>query len=102
MGRGEPTYDLELLQQLIGQGPVSSAITGAAKAGAGFFAFGNEEIVEAVLQLLPANFYKSMESESCRGLWQDVYHLVYRSVLLYIKLQMGADGRAVVVQFKQK
>ena len=52
--------------------------------------------------MTPASFYKSMESEACPGLWQDVYHLVYRRTWLYIKLQMGADGRAVVVQYKQK
>lgn len=102
MGRGQATYDLQELQRLIGQGPVSSAITGAAKAGAEFLDFEEDDIVEAVLQLSLANFYKTMESEACPGLWQDVYHMVYRRASLYIKLQMGVDGRAVVVQFKQR
>ena len=102
MGRGEPTYDLLELQRLIGQGPVSSGITGAARVGAELLDFGEDDIVEAVLQLSPANFYKTMESEACPGLWQDVYHVVYRNSWLYIKLQMGLDGRAVVVQFKPK
>jgi hypothetical protein len=99
---GQPTYDLERVQQLVGQGRVSSWITQAAKAGAAFLGFGDDDIVEAVLQLELGNFYKSMESEQLPGLWQDVYHLVYRGLRLYIKLQLSADGRAFIVQFKAR
>lgn len=102
MGRGVPAYDLERLQQLVGQGLVSSWIMGTAKTGADLLGFGEDEIVDAVLQLTAHHFYKSMEFERCPGLWQDVYHLDYRGVRLYIKLQMGVDGRAVVVQFKAR
>ncbi|HEX5869823.1 MAG TPA: type II toxin-antitoxin system MqsR family toxin [Longimicrobium sp.] len=102
MGRGEPTYDLQQLQQLIGQGLASSSITKAAEAGAAECEWQRDDIVEAVLQLTEKHFYKSMESEKIRGLWQDVYHLQFRGEMLYIKLQLGADGRAFVVQFKRK
>jgi hypothetical protein len=43
-----------------------------------------------------------MEAERLPGLWQDVYHLRYGSVDLYIKLQISARGRGVVVQFKKR
>lgn len=102
MGRGVPTYDLQQLQQLIGQGLVSSWIMGTAKTGAAQLGFADEEIVDAVLQLTPQHFYKSMESERFPGLWQDVYHLDYRGVRLYIKLQMGVGVRAIVVQCKAR
>jgi motility quorum-sensing regulator/GCU-specific mRNA interferase toxin len=102
MGRGEPTYDLQQLQWLVGQGTVSSLFTGSAKTGAALLGFQDDDIEEAVLRLTPANFYKSMEAERVPGLWQDVYHLEYRGVWLYIKLQLSADGRAIVVQFKAK
>ncbi|HEX6369138.1 MAG TPA: type II toxin-antitoxin system MqsR family toxin [Longimicrobium sp.] len=102
MVRGEPTYDLHRLQQLLGQGLVSSWIMGTAKQGAEQLGLGDEEIVDAVLELTPQHLYKSMESERCPGLWQDVYHHEYRGLRLYIKLQMGVDGRAVVVQFKAR
>lgn len=102
MGRGKPTYDLHELQRLIGQGPISSSITRAAKRGAALLDFGAEDIVGAVLELTPVHFYKSMESERQPGLWQDVYHLDYMGVQLYIKLQIGADGRGVVVQYKAR
>lgn len=60
------------------------------------------DIVDAVLVLAPVHFYKSMESERCPGLWQDVYHLPYRGRWIYLKLQILPDGRAAVVQFKRR
>ncbi|HYW11529.1 MAG TPA: type II toxin-antitoxin system MqsR family toxin [Longimicrobium sp.] len=97
-----PTYDLQLLQQLVGQGQVSRLITQAAMDGGAPLDCGTEEIVEAVLILTAGDFYKTMQSGRIPGLWQDVYHLEYRGVHVYVKLQMGFDGRAHVVQFKQK
>jgi motility quorum-sensing regulator/GCU-specific mRNA interferase toxin len=102
MGRGEPTYDLQELQRLIGQGEISSSITKVAEEGAAEFRWSRDDIVEAVLELEIQHFYKSMESEKIPGLWQDVYHLEFRGVGLYIKLQMGTSGRAFVVQFKKR
>jgi hypothetical protein len=102
MGRGQPTYDLHELQRLIGQGPISSVITAAARDGAFSARLTEDELVDAVLALGSANFYKTMESVERPGLWQDVYHLDYCGKWLYIKLQLLPDGRAVIVQFKQK
>jgi motility quorum-sensing regulator/GCU-specific mRNA interferase toxin len=99
---GRPTYDLAVIQQLVGQGPLSRIITSAAKEGAAVLLFELEHIVEAVLTLTPTDFYKSMESEKCPGRWQDVYRLRYRGIELYIKVQLSPDGRAVVVQFKRR
>jgi hypothetical protein len=39
-------------------------------------------------------------AEKKPGLWQDVYHPVYRGVELYVKLQV--TGAAVVISFKRK
>jgi hypothetical protein len=97
-----PTYDLQEVQRLVGQGELSRAISASALLGAEALRFSREEIVEAVLSLGPGDFYKSMESERFPGLWQDVYHLWFEGVPLYIKLQVDAKGRAVVIQFKRK
>jgi len=97
-----PTYDLQQVQWLVGQGELSRVISYVAVAGANELGFSREDIVEAVLSLGENDFYKSMEAEQFPGLWQDVYHLWYRGVLLYIKLQMDMKGRAVVIQFKRK
>jgi hypothetical protein len=102
MGRGVPTYDLHHVQQLIGQGAISSVITTAARDGASACCMTGDELVDAVLTLQASDFYKSMEAVERPGLWQDVYHLEYRGTWLYIKLQLLRDGRAVVVQFKKR
>lgn len=102
MGRGRPTYDLQELQRLVGQGAISSLITRTAADNAIDIGLEEHNVVDAVLLLGPEHFYKSMEAEKCPGLWQDVYHLDYRGKWLYIKLQLLPDGRAGVVQFKLK
>jgi motility quorum-sensing regulator/GCU-specific mRNA interferase toxin len=99
---GKPTYDLQHLQQLVGQGELSRMVTGAARAGGIAFGVDVTEIIAAVLELRDSNFYKTMEASQCPGLWQDVYHLTYRGIMWYIKLQLSPDGRAVIVQFKQR
>jgi motility quorum-sensing regulator/GCU-specific mRNA interferase toxin len=99
---GPPTYDLAHLQQLVGQGEISRRITEASSRGATRLGLHESDIIDAVLELDSAHFYKSMESEQCPGLWQDVYHRPYRGVDLYIKLQLSPSGIAVVVQFKRR
>lgn len=99
---GVPMYDLQLLQQLVGQGALSRVITRTALNEAGLLGFQEADIVEAVLALTPAHFYKSMEAEKCPGSWQDVYHGEYQDIAMYIKLQLAPDRRAVVIQCKRK
>jgi motility quorum-sensing regulator/GCU-specific mRNA interferase toxin len=101
-GRSIARYDLEALQQLVGQGELSCMITTAARVGARECGLDVDEVVEAVLDLSTTDFYKSMEAEKRPALWQDVYHSSFRGVNLYIKLQLGSAGDAVVVQFKRR
>lgn len=96
-----PAYDLEEVQRLVGQG-ISCRVTRAAERGAADMNFDPEQIVEAVLLLGPAHFYKSMEAELVPGLWQDVYHLHHGGKHLYIKLQIDTTGAAVIIQFKER
>jgi hypothetical protein len=53
---GTPTYDLQLLQQLVGQGPLSRSVTQIAREGAYHMGLDVPEIIAAVLQLGPADF----------------------------------------------
>ena len=100
--RGTPTYDLERIQQLVGQGLVSYRVTAAARYGAAELGLSEDELVEIVLSLTPSHFYKSMESEQLPGLWQDVYHFPHGAAVLYVKLQIDPLGRAVIIQCKEK
>jgi len=59
-----------------------------------------EDIVERCLALKRKEIYKTMTCHGNHRLWQDVYKSVEGAETLYIKLQIGADGKGVVVQFK--
>jgi hypothetical protein len=97
-----PTYDLQQVQRLVGQGPLSYKISSAAMMGGKELFIDRHAIVDVVLSLERDHFYKTMEAELFPGLWQDVYHLRVGGVELYIKLQIDEDGRAVVIQFKRR
>jgi hypothetical protein len=56
-GRGTPAYDLERIQQLVGQGSISRDITMTAVEGARPLGITPDQIVEAVLMLTPQCFY---------------------------------------------
>ena|SRR5215218_3292482 len=100
--RRTPTYDLEEVQRLAGQGPISCTVSRTAILAATDLRLAYEHVIEAVLLLKPLDFYKTMQSERIPGLWQDVYRSLYRGLDLYIKLQINADGMAVVIQFKER
>lgn len=102
MRRDEPTYDLRHIQALAERGPPWVRITLAAHGNGALLRFDDEDIVRTVSALQRSDFYKSMEAERRPGLWQDVYHASRRGIRLYIKLQVGFDGCAVVVQFKER
>ena len=97
-----PTYDLEEVQRLVGQGPISCRITRTALLGATGLQLADVHVIEAVLLLNRSDFYKSMPSDESPGLWQDVYRTRYRGLELYIKLQINEHGFAVVIQFKRR
>ena len=98
----KPTYDLQQVQWLAGQGELTCFISKAARFGGEELHLDQDGIVEVVLSLESKDFYKTMEAERCPGLWQDVYHRWVGEVELYIKLQIDQAGRAVVIQFKRR
>jgi motility quorum-sensing regulator/GCU-specific mRNA interferase toxin len=99
-GRRSPTYDLHLVQERVREGRVQ--ITVVAVRGAAALGISPTGILEVVLALTAADFFKSMEAEKVPGLWQDVYRPVHGNVQLYVKLQIAFRGDAVVIQLKRK
>lgn len=66
---------------------------------------GNNEskvIVECIKSLSPKDFFKSQPSDRDHSLWHDIYRPTFRGRRLYVKVQIGHDGKAVVIQFKRK
>ena len=63
--------------------------------------FYEDDICDCILNFLAETyFYKSMPSENCPGLWQDVYKINYQGTRVYLKLQISFAGRTVVISFK--
>lgn len=92
-----PTYDLERIKALVAEGQL--VITLSALRGARFIGMDEEAIVDVVLALQSADFYKTMPAEKLPGLWQDVYRPNFYGFDLYVKLQI--TGQAVVISFKR-
>ena len=91
-----PTYDLQQIQWLVGQGATTCRVTEAALLGGEVVGMDRSTVVATVLALKPS------EADLCPGLWQDVYHHRVNELELYIKLQVDQSGRAVVIQFKRR
>jgi hypothetical protein len=97
-GYSRPCYALGEIKERIRDGRYW--ITRRAGIDAGSLSLDEGDIKECVLGLEFRHFFKSMPSRKRPGMNQDVYRCRYAGLALYIKLQMGLDGRAVVVSFK--
>jgi hypothetical protein len=69
--------------------------------GAALMNFLDEDIIDCVVAYLgDSHFYKTMPAQRVPGLMQDVYKIRYEGERVYLKLQVGKSGHAVVVAFK--
>ncbi len=94
-----PTYPLALVKGLIRDG--SWFITGEAMDTAGELGFDDDDVCDCVVNYLSeTHFYKTMPSEKRASCMQDVYHITYQGVRLYVKLQVRVE--AVVISFKEQ
>jgi len=96
--RPTPSYPLEEIQAAVRHGRY--LVTRRAAGDAAGLYFDEDDVKQCVLELLDEDFYKSMASRRIPGRWQDVYRRRYLGVAIYLKVQMTADGRAVVISFK--
>jgi motility quorum-sensing regulator/GCU-specific mRNA interferase toxin len=77
-------------------------ITGSALKGARALGFSDEDIVEVIKQLTNKHLYKSMTTFHDHKIWQDVYHLRYRKIELYVKFSNDENGKYWLVSFKER
>ncbi len=96
MEKRRPTYDLDAIKQAIGSID-RLAITTSALRDATRLGFDRGAIVETICNVDRRMFVKSMTTFADHRLWQDVYHVPMRGLLLYVKFQadvlteFGAD-----------
>jgi hypothetical protein len=95
-----PTYSLAEVRRLIDE--KNYWITTSAMDGAFDLGFDDVDIIECIRDYLDeSNFYKTMPAAKQAGLMQDVYRVAFKLVPIYVKLQISADQKAVVISFKQ-
>lgn len=96
MDKFTPAYDLEAFKR--SQFEIKrSAMLGAASLG-----FKQNDIYQAVSLMERKHFYKSMTSYQDYRIWQDVYHVPYRDIMLYIKFTKGTLTDFTLLSFKEK
>ncbi len=60
-----------------------------------------EDVVQVVQSMKRAHFYKSMTALKNHRQWQDVYHVPWQALTLYVKLTVDELGR-LVLTLKEK
>lgn len=80
--------------------PGSRYITKTAREGALALRMTEADIVQTVLGLQPADFYKSMTTYGENKMWQDVYKPFAQGVPIYLKVQILQE-RGIVISFKE-
>ena len=91
-----PTYDLESFKQSKYEIKMS-ALRGAFSLG-----FNRLDIRSAIQVMERKHFYKSMTSYQDHHIWQDVYHVPYKGLILYIKFTQGTVTDFTLLSFKEK
>lgn len=79
MDKFKPTYDLSSFQHS------KYTITTTALLSATQLGFTGTDIQEIILSMQKKHFYKSMTSKYNHSIWQDVYHVPWDDIILYIK-----------------
>ncbi len=97
----QPTFDLAQFKAACGE-PRRLAITGTALRTTAELGFGRAEIAAAIRSMRPAQFQKSMTSYADHRKWQDVYHVPYEGVVLYVKFTDDAVTEFALLSFKER
>ncbi len=99
MEKRRPHFKLSLVKACIETGAYRVTDTALNYAVRDFGCAGPEDVVQHVLSLEAADFYKSMTTIYDNTLWQDVYRPVLDGVEAYVKVQILED-KTVVISFK--
>ena len=92
-----PHCRLPIVKALVEAGKARStysALQGAAQLGLDF-----SDMLDVVMNLTPADFYKSMTTHADHTIWQDVYRPSTRMGNVYLKLTVMND--MLIVSFKE-
>lgn len=97
MEKRVPHCKLTAVKALVEAGKVFT--THAARAGASELGFEFSDMLDVVMALTPADFYKSMTTHADHTVWQDVYRPSTQAGDVYLKLTV--IDNVLIVSFKE-
>lgn len=101
IAKNSATYDLNSIKRTFDHSN-KLVMTASAKQGQVMLNFTDEDVVAAIQNLAPSDFYKSMPPVHVNfTAWQDVYKTQFKGINLYIKFQINAN-RELILSFKEK
>lgn len=101
MEKRRPTYDLEAIKAAFGSAD-QLAMTSSALRDATALGFDRVGVAETIGGIQRPMFYKSMTTFADSRVWQDVYHVPARGLMLYVKFQADIVSEFTVMSFKEK
>lgn len=96
MEKFSPSYSLTEFKQS------QFRITVTAKKNAIDLGFDIDGIKEVVSTMELKYFYKSMTSYANHKVWQDVYHVPFENMILYVKFTQNVISEFTLLSFKEK
>lgn len=100
MEKKKPHYDLDTIQAAFSS-PSGLRMTKTATTCAESLGITLQGVVDIIQRMTRKHFYKSMTSQWSSAIWQDVYHVPYEGIALYVKLTTDAEGY-LVISLKEK
>jgi motility quorum-sensing regulator/GCU-specific mRNA interferase toxin len=97
MEKRTPHCKLAVVKALVEAGKVRT--THAARTGANELGLAFSDMLDVVMALTPADFYKSMTTHADHTVWQDVYRPSTQAGDVYLKLMVIDD--VLIVSFKE-
>ena len=101
MEKRRPTYDLDAIKAALGS-IATLAMTSTALRDALALGFDRTGVAETIRGIDRRMFYKSMTTFADHRVWQDVYHVPVRDLVLYVKFQADVVTEFTVMSFKEK
>lgn len=101
MEKRRPTYDIEAIKRAIGRSATLS-IKVSAFLDATALGYDRHDVAEVIRSVTRTMFYKSMTTFGDNRLWQDVYHVPSRGLVIYLKFQADTVAEFTVMSFKEK
>lgn len=101
MEKRRPTYDLGAVKQVLGSAE-TLAMTTSALRDATALGFDRGGIAETIAGIERRMFVKSMTTYADHRVWQDVYLVPARSMVLYVKFQADVVVGFTIMSFKEQ